>query len=161
VWLARGRLSAAQGNAGLAAEHLARATQADPTSADAFFLMGMEYLQAGRVSEAALSLEKATIVDPTHAPSLTGLGRIYLAANRVPAALAYLEKGAAAAPEDADARYQLAVGLAQAGRKTEAEASARPSRGGRPAPVAQPTVKRRLRVAVDPAARSLTTRRSS
>jgi tetratricopeptide (TPR) repeat protein len=125
VWLARGRLSAAQGNASLAADHLGRAAQADPTAAEVFFLMGMENLEAGRVSEAALSLEKATIVDPTDAASWTALGRIYLAANRVPAAMKYLEKGAAAAPEDAEAVYQLAVGLALAGRRDEAAAAAR------------------------------------
>ena len=43
----------------------------------------------------------------------------------MPAAVAYLEKAVAAAPEDAEARYQLAVGLGRAGRRAEAEEAAR------------------------------------
>ena len=42
-----------------------------------------------------------------------------------PTAVAYLEKAVKAAPDNAEARYQLALALQQAGRLAEAEEAAR------------------------------------
>ena len=99
-----------------------------------FGLLGKQYLEGGRLSEAAVSFEKATIVDPTDAASWVGLGRIYLGAKRAPAAVNYFEKAVSAAPEDAEARYQLAVALEQAGRVADAEEAARRAKAlGHPA----------------------------
>jgi len=63
-----------------------------------------------------------------------GLGRIYLSAKRAPAAVTYFEKAVSAAPDDAEARYRLALALEQAGRVAEAQGAARQAKAlGHPA----------------------------
>jgi tetratricopeptide (TPR) repeat protein len=85
----------------------------------------MELLEARRPSEAAVDFEKATIVDPAHAKSWLELGKIYLGAKRPQGAVGYFRKAATAAPDNAEAQYQLAVALAETAQFTEAEKAAR------------------------------------
>jgi tetratricopeptide (TPR) repeat protein len=125
VLLARGRLAAAQGFGRLAIDHLGRAGQTDPSQIEAFYLLGVELLKSGRPSEAAVAFEKSTILDPMHAESWLELGKIYLGAKRAQAAVGYFQKAVNAAPDSAEAHYQLAVALGETARFSEAGQAAR------------------------------------
>lgn len=124
VLLARGKLAAAQGLSRVAIDYLDRAGQADPSLVEAFYLLGMRLLESHGLSEAAVAFEKATIVDPLDSQSWLELGKIYLGAKRTEAAVRYLQRAADAAPESAEAHYQLAVALGETAHFAEAEEAA-------------------------------------
>ena len=121
----RGKLAVAQGMRRLAIDYFTRAGQADPSQFEVFYLLGNQLLKEGKWTEAALEFEKVTVLEPKHEQSWIQLGQIYLDAGRAQEAVEYFRKAVAAAPDNAEAHYQLAIGLAQTRQFTQAEQAAR------------------------------------
>jgi tetratricopeptide (TPR) repeat protein len=124
VLLARGKLAVAQGMRRLAIDYLTRAGQVDPSEFEVFYLLGSQFLEEGKWTEAALEFEKVTILTPKHGKSWIKLGQIYLDAGRAQEAIEYFRKAVAVEPKNAEAYYQLAVGLAQTRQFAQAERAA-------------------------------------
>ena len=125
ILMARGKLAVAQGMRRLAIDYLTRASQADPSQFEVFYLLGDQLLEEGKWTEAALEFEKVTILEPKHDQSWIQLGQIYLDAGRAQEAVEYFRKAVDAAPDNAEAYYQLATGLAQTRQFSQAEQAAR------------------------------------
>ncbi len=125
VLFVRGQLAAAQGLRRVAIDYLAHAAEVDPTQVEIFYRWGLLLREEGRLGEATRAFQKATVVDPGHARSWLELGTLYLAADQAQVAASFLRNAVGAEPDNAEAHYQLALALGQAGQLVEAEQEAR------------------------------------
>ncbi len=76
--LALGEAAVAQRNTRLALESLARVTEARPTHAEAFYLLGRAQRMAGQGEEAEASLQQALTLSPEHQRAETALAYLLL-----------------------------------------------------------------------------------
>jgi len=109
------------GRAAEAAGVLARAAAASPGSANAHYLLGLAYREAGLEAPAAVAFEQAVRTDPALAAAWGALGTSWLRAGETDQARAALEQALRLDPGDAVARNNLGTLLLQAGDAGAAE----------------------------------------
>ncbi len=92
----------------IAIQHFQKATELYPQYAEAYQLLGVMYLQSGKLAEAEPQLQKATEIEPNLLTAYVALGicRNYMA--KYPEAEAALLKAIELDPQSADAHYELA-----------------------------------------------------
>jgi protein O-mannosyl-transferase len=96
-----------------------KALQIGPENGSALAQLGRMELTSGRSAEAVALLQQAAARDPQ--PRI--LGTLALAQGKVEEAIPHFERAVANAPDDADARNDLAAALARVGRDQEALAN--------------------------------------
>jgi spermidine synthase len=104
-----------------AAGVLARAAAASPGSANAHYLLGLAYREAGLEAPAAVAFEQAVRTDAALAAAWGALGTSWLRAGDSGQARAALEQALRLDPGDAVARNNLGTLLLQAGDTAAAE----------------------------------------
>jgi tetratricopeptide (TPR) repeat protein len=89
-------------------QHFQKAIELYPQYAEAYQLLGVMYLQSGKLAEAEPQLQKATEIEPNLSTAYFALGvcRNYMA--KYPEAEAALLKALELDPQSADAHYELA-----------------------------------------------------
>jgi arylsulfatase A-like enzyme/Flp pilus assembly protein TadD len=80
-------------------------------------------LRAGRLDSARRSLERLVAADPGNSVFCANLGQVYRLQRSFSRAVELYRRAVALAPDDPDARYNLAVTLREAGRLEEAQAA--------------------------------------
>jgi protein O-GlcNAc transferase len=115
-----GTLLAQGGAVAEAAEHFARAAEADPANADALTALGTALAQLGRTEEAAGQFTRALTVNPDHVQARFSLGVLETGDGALEQAAEQFRRVLALQPGHADARLNLAEVLRRSQRYEEA-----------------------------------------
>jgi arylsulfatase A-like enzyme/Tfp pilus assembly protein PilF len=97
-----------------------RVSTLDPTNAMAYENIGSTRLRQGDADAARAALERAAALNPRSARAQLGLGAVEMHEGNREAAFAHWRRAAELDPSELEALYNLATGLAAAGRPTEA-----------------------------------------
>jgi len=93
--------------------------------AEAYRVLGINLVWAGRMEEVIEAIEKAMRLNPRYGPIyLVNLGWAYLEAGRYEEALAPLKRALSLVPNSVDLHWNFAVCYAELGREAEAQAAA-------------------------------------
>jgi tetratricopeptide (TPR) repeat protein len=105
-------------------QHFQKAIELYPQYAEAYQLLGVMYLQGGKLAEAEPQLQKATDIEPNLSTAYFALGvcRNYMA--KYPEAETALLKGLELDPQSADGHYELAKTYWNLGRWQDSETHA-------------------------------------
>jgi tetratricopeptide (TPR) repeat protein len=106
-------------------KHLRKAIQIYSEYAQAYLLLGLTYLELGKLEDARVALEKANDLNPTAPGGYFGLGTLYNQQKKYEDAEKILNHGLELKPDVADGQYQLARALWAQGRWQEAEPHAK------------------------------------
>ena len=102
-------------------EHLLKATQIYPQYADAYFFLGVAYMQSNDATGAKTNLQKAVETDPKFAPAYIKLGVLFNALKDYPNAEKNLTTGLSLDPDLPDGQYELGRTYWAMGRWQDAE----------------------------------------
>jgi tetratricopeptide (TPR) repeat protein len=102
-------------------KHLRKAIQIYSAYAQAYLLLGLTYLELGKLEDSRVALEKANELNPTAPGGYFGLGTLYNQKKKYEDAERILNHGLELKPDVADGQYQLARALWGQGRWQEAE----------------------------------------
>jgi Flp pilus assembly protein TadD len=119
VLINEGRSALKAGDTQTAIAKLEAATKADPSSAEAFFLLGNAYYKTNP-AKAIEAYKKALEISPDNSDYLTNLGVAYYLAGNLDDSERTLRKAVEQSPDDATANYLLGVTLLQKGRLDDA-----------------------------------------
>jgi tetratricopeptide (TPR) repeat protein len=104
----------------LEADQLCRGiVEADPESADAWYLLGLNNVRLNRVSEAESSYRRVVAVRPEFADAHCHLGVVLAIQGRLEDAIASYKAALTLAPRSADAHNNLGMALCRLGRLVE------------------------------------------
>jgi protein O-mannosyl-transferase len=109
------------GRPGEAIPYLERAVAGAPGSSRAAWMLGLAYKSAGRLDDAEAQFRRALKNRPTFTPAEVQLGIVALLRGRSSEGIETLRRAAGRAPEEAYARFGLAMGLLHV-RGADAEA---------------------------------------
>jgi serine/threonine protein kinase/Flp pilus assembly protein TadD len=123
VLLASGAYLQMHGKYEQAAEEFARATQLEPSDAEAWRGLAVSYERSGRDADAVAAYRKGIDAQPDNYPIHASLGGYYLARNEFRQAEDVFRRAVAAAPSVAAAHMNLGVTLLMQAKFAEAEES--------------------------------------
>jgi tetratricopeptide (TPR) repeat protein len=106
-------------------KHLRKAIQIYSQYSQAYLLLGLTYLELGKLDDARVALDKANELNPAAPGGYFGLGTLYNQQKKYEDAEKILNHGLELKPDVADGQYQLARALWAQGRWQEAEPHAR------------------------------------
>lgn len=108
------------GKGGEAVPLLIQATAMARTNPEAAHMLGVAYLQSGRLADGIEALKKAVMLAPSAAAILNHLGVALCQLGKSAEGIGYLRKAVTLAPAMADARNNLAFALSAAGEHAKA-----------------------------------------
>lgn len=117
----KARFVASEGKLPDAIRHAVRATEANPRSERAWFLLGVLRSDAEETSQAISDFNEVLKLNPRASDAQLRLAELYLSAGRTEDALLNARSAAAGRPGDAAAQLTLARALIRVGRPDEAE----------------------------------------
>jgi len=118
--VARGKALLDAGDAEGAIAVLEPVAKGGSPSAEALFLLGNAYTQAGRLQEAEQAYRSALALEPDDPDTLSNPGVVLYQMQRPSEAVEQFEKAARLLPDDAEIRYNLGGALYTLGRVEEA-----------------------------------------
>jgi Flp pilus assembly protein TadD len=102
-------------------KHLRKAIQVYSDYSQAYLLLGLTYLELGRLEDARVALDKANELNPDAPGGYFGLGTLFNQQKKYEDAEKVLNHGLQLKPDVADGQFQLARALWAQGRWQEAE----------------------------------------
>ncbi|HKW17023.1 MAG TPA: tetratricopeptide repeat protein [Terriglobales bacterium] len=120
-----GLVYASESDESKANEHLAKAVQLKPSSAEARTNLATNLVHLGKLMPAESEFKKAVELDPASYDTNHNLGEFYVAAGKLTDAATYLQKAQQMSPTAYDNGYDLALAYLETGRTNDSRSVAR------------------------------------